>query len=358
MKGGDHISNDKYIHLAARGFYYALCVAAVWLIFKYAVGLLAAVLVLLAVSSSVNCGAKRLSKLTRLPKRLCVFILLCTIVFLACFSVFFISLRLSAELEAVALRVSQNRGVIILKIENLLVGAEKFMGDLNILGEGTAASGYLSELVPTLINKVLSACLGAVGKPVTAIVGAAPGMLLGGIIFLLSLVWLSLDMDRIEAEAVALLPKSISSSLMRFKHRLKNTARQYLRAYILIFLLTLAEVYVGLLALRVPYSLLISLVVAAVDILPVFGAGAMLVPWAVLSLLMGNTSLGIGLFILYGVITVVRQIAEPYIVGQRLGVHPFISLAAMFCGFMLFGALGGLLMPFFLALIVDARRNR
>ena len=122
--------------------------------------------------------------------------------------------------------------------------------------------------------------------------------------------------------------------------------------------MTFIEIYIGLLLLRIPYPLLISLAVATVDILPVFGAGAVLIPWIGISFSLGSVRVGIGLLILYGVITVVRQIAEPYIVGQRIGIHPFISLTAMFTGFMLFGALGGLLMPFLLAMIVDMRRNR
>ena len=85
---------------------------------------------------------------------------------------------------------------------------------------------------------------------------------------------------------------------------------------------------------------------AVVDLLPVLGAGAVLIPWAIVSLLFGSYQMGLGLLILYGVVTLVRQIAEPHVVGSSLGLHPFISLFSVFIGWELFGILGMIVAPF------------
>ena len=127
--------------------------------------------------------------------------------------------------------------------------------------------------------------------------------------------------------------------------RIKGAIRGYLRAYLLLFLLTFSEVLIGLLILRQHYAFLIALLVAVVDILPVLGAGTVLIPWAIALLLFRQYSLGFGLLILYGVITIVRQIVEPYALGSRLGLHPLLSLLSMFTGFQVFGIPGMLLGP-------------
>ena len=101
----------------------------------------------------------------------------------------------------------------------------------------------------------------------------------------------------------------------------------------------------GLLILRQPYPLLVALGVSIVDVLPVLGTGTVLVPWAVVMILLKNYSVGFGLLILYGVVTIVRQIAEPHLVGGSLGIHPLASLLFMFAGLQLFGFWGLLLGP-------------
>ena len=71
----------------------------------------------------------------------------------------------------------------------------------------------------------------------------------------------------------------------------------------------------------------------------------MLLPWSIFSFLSGNVRVGAGLLILFGVITLVRQIAEPKIIGNSLGLHPLVTLGAMYVSFRLFGAIGLVLGP-------------
>ena len=83
----------------------------------------------------------------------------------------------------------------------------------------------------------------------------------------------------------------------------------------------------GLLLLRVEGAVVIvGFVVAILDILPVLGTGMVLLPWAVIAASSGNLSLGIGLVALYVVVTVVRNIAEPHLVGRQMGLSPVVTL--------------------------------
>ena len=81
------------------------------------------------------------------------------------------------------------------------------------------------------------------------------------------------------------------------------------------------------------------------DALPVFGTGTVLLPWAVLALLGGDVRMSVGLLVLYSVISLVRSLLEPRLVGARVGLPPLAALVCMYVGFQALGVLGMLLAP-------------
>ncbi len=114
----------------------------------------------------------------------------------------------------------------------------------------------------------------------------------------------------------------------------------WLRAQLIIMSITFSEILLGLLIIGVENALLIALIIALVDVLPVLGAGSVLVPWSIINLIAGNTKLGLSTFLLYVIVLFVRQLIEPKIVGQQIGVHPLFTLAGMYIGLKLLGVLG------------------
>ena len=129
-----------------------------------------------------------------------------------------------------------------------------------------------------------------------------------------------------------------------------------MHSYLLLMLLTFAMMLAGLLILGVRYALVIALVIAAVDILPVLGIGIILLPWGFLEIILGNAGLGIGLLVLFALATVVRQIAEPKIVGKGLGIHPLLSLFLIYAGYSLFGFFGMVLLPMVGAVLISGEK--
>ena len=110
-------------------------------------------------------------------------------------------------------------------------------------------------------------------------------------------------------------------------------------------LITFGELAVGFLLLRVDLALLLAALVALVDALPVFGTGTVLLPWAVLALLGGETGLALGLLALYAAVSFVRSLLEPKLVGGKVGLPPLAALLAMYVGFRAFGVAGMILSP-------------
>lgn len=88
-----------------------------------------------------------------------------------------------------------------------------------------------------------------------------------------------------------------------------------------------------------------------------FGAGTVIVPWAIISSINGNFKLGIALIILYAIILITKQIIEPKLVSAKIGVHPIFTLIAMYTGFKFIGLIGLLVGPIVLIILENIYEN-
>lgn len=119
----------------------------------------------------------------------------------------------------------------------------------------------------------------------------------------------------------------------------------WLRAQLILTSITFSEILIGLLILNVNNALLLALLIALVDVLPVLGAGTVLIPWAIINLVLGNAKFGLSLALLYVIILFVRQLIEPKILGKQIGVHPLFTLAGMYIGLRIWGVAGMFIGP-------------
>ena len=93
------------------------------------------------------------------------------------------------------------------------------------------------------------------------------------------------------------------------------------------------------------YALVVALIVALVDLLPVIGTSTILIPWGIVELILGNVKLGVGILVTMAIVFVIRQIIEPRIVSGQVGLHPLITLVCIFVGLKIFGVIGMLIVP-------------
>ena len=127
--------------------------------------------------------------------------------------------------------------------------------------------------------------------------------------------------------------------------RLRSALKGWMLAQGTLMLITFGELAAGFLLLGVELAILLAALVALVDALPVFGTGTVLLPWAAVELLSGRLWLGLGLLVLYGVVTLVRSLLEPKLTGARAGLPPLAALLAMYVGFQALGVAGMVLSP-------------
>lgn len=204
-----------------------------------------------------------------------------------------------------------------------------------------------------LLQKLLTAWAEKIPQKLTAWLTRLPAVFVALLVGLIACFFFALDYPRVTAFLRGVCPLRLRGKLPEAKRRVGEIFRRWLGAYFFLFLLTFGELFFGLLLLRERYAFLLAFLIALMDILPVLGVGTALLPWAIFRLFGGNTWGGVGLILLYAVITVVRQITEPHLVGKSIGLHPLITLFSFFAGMKLFGFTGIFLGPI-TALLIKA----
>ena len=178
-----------------------------------------------------------------------------------------------------------------------------------------------------------------------------PNVVIGVVIGIIAWIFFTKDYDRIVRFIQKQLPDNKKNLLVEIKQVFSKTILKMVRAYGLIMLITFFELFLGFSILSAmgimknSYYVFIAVLIAIFDIMPIAGSGGILVPWAIVSVIMGNYKQAIGIIIMYAVITVIRQYIEPKIVGDSLGVHPIITLMGLYFGLKLFGFLGMFIVP-------------
>lgn len=148
-----------------------------------------------------------------------------------------------------------------------------------------------------------------------------------------------------------ILPQRVNSRMDTVIIDLKNALVGFVKAQLTLVSITAVIVIFGLLVMRVPYAVTVGLLTGLVDLLPYLGTGTIFVPWIVYMFFKGQYSMVIGLSILYAIVLIVRQITEPKVVAENVGLDPLLTLIGLFIGYSLFGFLGLIVGPVSLVVI-------
>lgn len=216
-----------------------------------------------------------------------------------------------------------------------------------IMGRGAAvpsaeavSSGGLEKA-----GKVASELSGSLITGVSDMAAGIPGILMKILIAVIATVFMEVEFHGILSFLKKQVPEKYQKMLQDGKNYVTGTLGKCILSYCLIFGLTFLELCVGLCILQIDGAVVIAFIIAVLDILPVLGTGTVLLPWSVVAFASGNIPMGAGVLILYLVITVVRNIMEPKLVGHQMGLSPVVMLPCMLVGLKFFGIIGLFLVP-------------
>jgi sporulation integral membrane protein YtvI len=175
---------------------------------------------------------------------------------------------------------------------------------------------------------------------VSKVATGVPSLILSLLTMIFTTIFMVSDYENISNFTSQHIPLGIKKILKDIRFYLTNTLLVVIRSYALIMLLTFTELSILFAIFGIQNAFLKASIIAVLDILPILGTGGIMIPWAVISFALGNTAMGIKLIVIYIIVTVIRNFVEPKIVGAQLGLHPIITLVAMFIGLRLFGFWG------------------
>lgn len=135
-------------------------------------------------------------------------------------------------------------------------------------------------------------------------------------------------------------PKPIQDRMTMITDNLKFAVGGYFKAQFKIMGVVGVLLLIGFGIMQVHYAVILAILIAMLDFLPFFGTGTALLPWAVYKLLVGNYKMAIMLLVLYGVTQLVRQVIQPKLVGDGVGLNPLLTLVLLYAGYKLGGLLG------------------
>ena len=205
----------------------------------------------------------------------------------------------------------------------------------------------------TWITTLSTKLLGMAGNAAFSL----PSLLISVIICIVSTLFMLFDWDKISEFIYLQLSRRNSDLAQKIVRQSGKTIKQYIVSYGLIMLITFTELSIGFLLIGFDNAFLLAALISIFDILPVVGCGGVLLPWMLISFIIGNAANGVGLLLLYIVVTIVRNATEPRIVGKQVGLHPLVTLMAMVVGSSLMGGVGLFGLPIALAVITKMNRD-
>lgn len=242
-------------------------------------------------------------------------------------------------------------------------------------------SGYLSleiaQLLPAEANNAITSGIDSISEyfasgdvftaltenvskfisPLGSVISTVPNFIIGFVVSAVATCFMTATFDDIKDFIIRQFNEENQYKVRRAKYILISSVGKMIKAYIGIICITTIEVFVGLSILKLigvldgSHIFIISFIIACIDIIPVLGTGTVVLPWSVYSFVTGNIGMGIGLIVIYAVITVIRQFIEPKLVAGQVGISPVVTIIAMFIGIKIFGPAGIFILPLLVIII-------
>lgn len=336
-----------------RWAYFVLILALCYAGLRFALAWLLPFVTGFAIAALLRPASLRLSKATGLSERVAGCIVLLFVYALAALALFLCGAALIEQVQRLAARLPALWRDVLLPSLTALERASRVL--LDRVSPHAAPLLSLDSLTTGLGERLL-AFSGGVVSWLGGVTAGLPDFLMT---FLFT-VACSLSISAGYRETALFIARQFPPDRRRVLFSLKAGAGQavkgYCKAYALLLFISFSLLSAGLLLLGVEDWLPLAALGALLDLLPLVGTGLLLLPWALACFLSGNTPLAAGLALLWGVAVTAHSILEPKLVGRQLGLHPLVSLVAVYAGYRALGFAGMIAVPVAVQLAVGLHR--
>ena len=244
-------------------------------------------------------------------------------------------------------------------IEPVLSGIQSDLNDINS-NLPYEIRGYLSDIISSVldsIKSIISSFSSFVVSKATALISNTTNVIINVIVTMTCSAFFLLDYEKIIEFFESRMSTKVKDIYNDVTFYIKDTVFKVVGSYGMIMGLTFVELLIGFLIIGIDNASILALLISFLDILPILGVGTVLIPWCIIDIVLGNIGMGIAILVLYLVITFIRNIVEPKIVGGNLGLHPIATLCSMIVGLNLLGGVGMFGLPLFLSFMMKRQEK-
>lgn len=310
-----------------------------YVFYRYVLGLILPFAVSAAIAILIDPAVNRMQRRLRLPRGLAVGLTLAGVVG-------FVFLFLFAGVGRIAEEARLLAGDAPLAYARIEANLRTWLANL---GQWTVTlHPALQDLLDQQRESVVYAVQVWLRRMVGALQGwltALPDLVAQVLVVALATFFISRDKAAVRGFLLGLVPEAWREQVDTMARRLTDSFVGFTTAMFVLILLTALATTVGLAALGARYALLLGVVAGLLDVLPVLGPGLLFVPWSLYHVLAGDFVFGLGLLVLWGLVSGVRTVLQAQVIGDRIGLHPLSTLLALYAGVKLFGAAGFILGP-------------
>ena len=194
------------------------------------------------------------------------------------------------------------------------------------------------------LNEYMGDLISKIGEPTVTAAGnlamRLPFFLVSVLVSVISAYFFTVERDEVLSWAKKVMPQAVVKRMTLVMDNLRYAVGGYFKAQFKIMGVVFLILMVGLALLRINYFALIAFLIAFLDFLPFFGTGTAMIPWALYKFLVGDYKTAILLFVIYAVTQLVRQILQPKLVADSMGMNPLVTLLLLYVGYRVSSVLG------------------
>jgi sporulation integral membrane protein YtvI len=261
--------------------------------------------------------------------------------------------------------------ILILITTNLLITAytelqilysKETVIDFSVVEEWFNSFKTLQQYIPDTISDAVEESISEVNQLINTvarslfttifnIIKDIPRIVLYTFVTFLATFFMSKDKEKVQKGLLTLIPEKYHQQIISVRNGILAGSMGYIRAQFILILISTSIATICFLALDLRYVVVLAILIIIMDLIPVVGPSVVFVPLVIWSLVEGQFLRALVLLITHGTITATRQILEPKLVGDRIGVHPLITLFALFLGTRLLGVIGLFVAPLLVIMI-------
>lgn len=338
----DNINKQKIFII--KFLYFILILGIIFSIFKYALPVLFPFLVAFSISIILRHPVDFISKHLKINRKFVGVLLLLLLYGSISFVFIFFGTKLFRYIgelfqklpEIYTTNIEPVLNIIIYKIQDIIP-------ELNVVLDLENISKYIMNI----INSISLSAVNLIASIATKI----PSFLVKFIFAIIASFLCTLDYYKVTGFIMRQFPERVQEIIINVKQNIFGTIVKFLKAYSILMFVTFIQLSIGLTIFNIPNAITLAVIFSMLDVLPAIGVGGLLIPWSIIEFIKGNYDLAIGLLVIYGIISIVRSILEPKVIGKQIGLNPLITLTSMFLGAEILGFFGIFIFPIIATII-------